>query len=47
MKPVFGKAQSAFRAGNITFSGAQKYVLLKPSSGERRAPRNFVLLITL
>ena len=30
------------RAGNIWFSGTRKSVLLKESSGERCAPRNFV-----
>ena len=35
------------RAGKIRFSGAQKSVFLKPSSGEHCAPRNFVLLVTL
>ena len=35
------------RAGKIRFSGARKSVLLKPSSGERCTPRNFVLLVTL
>ena len=35
------------RAGQIKFSGARKSVLLKASSGERCAPRNFVHLVTL
>ena len=35
------------RAGNIWFSGTRKSVLLKESSGERCAPRNFVLLMML
>ena len=35
------------RVWKIRFSGARKSVLLKPSSGERCAPRNFVLLVTL
>ena len=34
-------------AGKIRFSGEQKSVLLKASSGEHCAPRNFVLLVTL
>ena len=34
------------RAGKIRFSGARKSVLLKPSSGERCAPQNFVQLVT-
>ena len=36
-----------FRAGRIRFSGTQKSVLLKVSSGERCASCNFVLLVTL
>ena len=36
-----------FMAGKIEFSGARKSVLLKASSGERSAPRNFVHLVTL
>ena len=35
------------RAGKIRFSGAQKSVLLKASSGERCAPCNFVHLVAL
>ena len=35
------------RAEKIRFSGARKSVLLKASSGERCAPRNFVHLVTL
>ena len=35
------------RARKIRFSGEQNSVLLKASSGERCAPRNFVLLMTL
>ena len=35
------------KAGKIRFSGTGKSVLLKPNSGERCAPRNFVLLVTL
>ena len=35
------------RAGKIRFSGTRKSVLLKASSGERCAPRNFVHLATL
>ena len=35
------------RAGRIRFSGARKSVLLKASSGERCAPRNFVHLVIL
>ena len=31
----------------IWFSGAQEFVLLKASSGERCAPHNFVHLVTL
>ena len=34
-------------AGKIRFSGTQKSVLLKASSGECCAPHNFVLLLTL
>ena len=35
------------RTGKITFSGKWKSVLLKASSGERCAPRNFVFLVAL
>ena len=35
------------RAGKIRFSGARNLVLLKASLGERRAPHNFELLLTL
>ena len=35
------------RAGKVRFSGARKSVLLKASSGERCAPRNFVHLVAL
>ena len=35
------------RAGKIRFSSRRKSVLLNASSGERCAPRNFVLLVTL
>ena len=38
---------STVTAGKIRFSGARKSVLLKASSGERSAPRNFVHLVTL
>ena len=38
--------RSNYRAGKIRFSGAQKSVLLKASSGERCAPQNFVHLVT-
>ena len=34
-------------ARKIRFSGTRKSVLLKASSGERCAPRNFVLFVTL
>ena len=36
-----------FRAGKTRFPGTQQSVLLKASSGEHCAPRNFVLLLTL
>ena len=35
------------RTGKIRFSGTQKSLLLKPSSGECCAAHNFVLLVTL
>ena len=35
------------RAGKIRFSGARKFVLLKPSSREHCVPRYFVLLVIL
>ena len=35
------------RTGKIKFSGAQRSVLLKASSGERCAPHNFVHLVPL
>ena len=34
-------------AGKIRFSGVQKSVLLKASSGEHCVPHNFVHLVTL
>ena len=37
---------STVAAGKIRFAGARKSVLLKASSGERSAPRNFVHLVT-
>ena len=37
----------ASRAGKIRFSGEQKSVLHKASSGERGVPRNFVPLLIL
>ena len=36
-----------YRAGKIRFSGTQKSMLLKASSGECCASCNFVLLVTL
>ena len=36
-----------YRAGKIRFSGERKFVLLKASSGDRCAPHNFVLPVTL
>ena len=44
---VWEKIRSKVRARKIRFSGARKSVLLKPSSGEPCAPRNFVLFVTL
>ena len=38
---------TAFKAGKIRFSGERKFVLLKANSGERCAPHNFALLVTL
>ena len=43
--PAFGFLLG--RTGKIRFSGARKFVLLKPSSEERCAPLNFVLFVTL
>ena len=37
---------SNYRAGKIRFSGAQKSVLLRVSSGKRCAPQSFVHLVT-
>ena len=39
--------KTRYKAGKISFSGERKSVLLKASSGESCAPRNFVLLVTL
>ena len=41
------RQMSKDRAGKIRFSVTRKSVLLKASSGERFAPRNFVLLVML
>ena len=46
-KKWFWSQWDTARAGKIRISGTRKFVLLKISSGERCAPRNFVLLATL